>query len=63
MVKALVAVALVVLLTGCQSTGSLCTVGPFITDAGAVDRWTPSEKDQLLVLNRSGVTVCGWRKP
>jgi len=58
-------ILLTLLLAGCSTTatGSLCTVGPFIHDPGAVDRWTANEKDQLLVLNRSGAEICGWRKP
>ncbi len=63
MAKALVAIALCIVLAGCQSmrTGSLCTVGPFIPDAGASDRWTANEQDQLIVLNESGEKICGWK--
>lgn len=42
-------------------TGSLCTVGPFRPDAGASERWTDNEKDQLIVLNESGERICGWK--
>jgi hypothetical protein len=54
---------LAALLAGCASTrtGSLCTVGPFRPDAGASERWTDNEKDQLIVLNDSGERVCGWK--
>ncbi len=63
--KALIALALCVVLAGCQTTrtGSLCTVGPFLTDAGASTRWTDGEKDQLIVLNESGEKICGWKAP
>lgn len=44
-----------------QLTGSLCTVGPFRPDAGAGERWTDGEKDQLIVLNESGEKLCGWK--
>lgn len=63
MVKALTVLLLAAALAACSSTGSLCPVGPFVPDDGAVDRWTDNEKDQLLVLNRSGADICGWRKP
>lgn len=58
-------ILLTLLLAGCSTTatGSLCTAGPIVPDPGAVNRWTDNEKDQLLVLNRSGAEICGWRKP
>jgi hypothetical protein len=43
--------------------GSLCPVGPFITDPGASERWTRYEKEQLVALNNSGEIVCGWTAP
>lgn len=63
MVKVIAATVLVVLLAGCSTTrtGSLCTVGPFRPDTGASERWTPGEKDQLIVLNESGERICGWK--
>ncbi len=61
--KALIAITLCALLAGCQTTrtGSLCSVGPFIPDAGASARWTAAEKDQLILLNESGEQICGWK--
>lgn len=52
-------------LGACSSTriGSLCTTGPLITSPGASDRWTRDEKEQLVVLNESGVKICGWKQP
>jgi hypothetical protein len=52
-------------LTACQSTrtGSLCTAGPIILDAGASTRLTRSEKEQIVTMNVSGETVCGWSAP
>lgn len=63
--KALMIVALALCLGACQTTrtGPLCTVGPFLPDAGAGERWTQGEKDQLIVLNESGEQICGWKTP
>ena len=62
--KVTAALVLAAMLAGCattQPTGSLCTVGPFRPDAGAGERWTDGEKDQLIVLNESGEKLCGWK--
>lgn len=62
--KVIAAAVLAAILAGCSpTTGSLCTVGPFIADQGASERWTRSEKEQLVTLNRSGERVCGWKAP
>lgn len=61
--KIITAVLLAAVLAGCATTkptGSLCTVGPFRPDAGAGERWTEAEIDQLIVLNESGEQICGW---
>lgn len=60
--KVALAVLATLVLAGCSSHlgGSLCPVGPFRPDKGAVDRWTENEKDQLNVLNESGEQICGW---
>lgn len=60
--KVILVVAAIVVLAGCSTTrtGSLCTVGPFRPDAGASERWTSNEKNQLIVLNESGEKLCGW---
>lgn len=64
MAKALLIIVACLALAGCQTTtGSLCTVGPFIPDAGASTRWTAGEQDQLIVLNESGEKICGWKTP
>jgi uncharacterized protein YceK len=63
MAKALVIIAACLLLAGCSTTGSLCTAGPIIPDAGASTRWTENEQDQVIVLNESGEEICGWRAP
>jgi hypothetical protein len=64
--KALAIVALLSL-AGCATTpipiGLPCTVGPFITDKGASTRWTRSEKEQLVTLNRTGAKLCRWKPP
>jgi hypothetical protein len=44
-----------------KPTGSLCTVGPIRPDAGASERWTEGEMDQVIVLNESGEKLCGWK--
>jgi hypothetical protein len=52
-------------LTACSSTrtGSLCTAGPIILDTGATERLTRGEKEQIVTLNESGETICGWKAP
>lgn len=60
--KVISVVAVALLTAACSAhTGSLCTVGPFRPDPGAGERWTASEKDQLIVLNESGEQICGWK--
>lgn len=61
--RLILAIALAAVLAGCSTarTGSLCTLGPLRPDAGASERWTDNEKDQLIVLNESGEKLCGWR--
>lgn len=63
--KALIIAIVVLALSGCSTThtGSLCSVGPFIPDRGVADRWTRSEKEQLVTLNKAGERICGWRAP
>lgn len=64
--KAFVIVIACMVMAGCSATartGSLCTAGPIITDAGASTRWTENEQDQLTVLNESGEKICGWKTP
>lgn len=65
MVRTVSVVMLIILLGACSSTrtGSLCATGPFITSPGSSDRWTRYEKEQLVVLNESGVKICGWKQP
>lgn len=61
--RLILAIAIAAVLAGCSTTrtGSLCTLGPFRPDAGASERWTDNEKDQLIVLNESGEKLCNWR--
>jgi hypothetical protein len=64
--KSLCSLALLLPLGFCQTMsmgGSLCPVGPFLTDPGATERWTRFEKEQLVALNSSGEKVCGWTAP
>lgn len=63
--KMIAAALLCMFLAGCSTTrtGSLCTIGPFIPDTGASERWTVAEKRQLVTLNNSGEAICGWRAP
>lgn len=63
MVKVMMAAGLALLVAGCPSahTGSLCNLGAFRTDPGASERWTNGEKDQLIVLNETGESLCGWK--
>lgn len=61
--KRLIAVpALCLALATCATTGgTLCSVGPFLPDPGVNERWTRSEKEQLVTLNNSGAEICGWQ--
>lgn len=61
--KMIGAVLLCLALVGCTTTGSLCPVGPFIPDKGVNERWTRGEREQLVTLNNSGETICGWQAP
>lgn len=58
---------LLLLLAGCSlppiQLGLPCTVGPFITDKNASERWTRSELEQLVALNNSGQILCRWTAP
>lgn len=58
-------IALIMALAGCASvpTGSLCTAGPIILDAGATERLTRAEKEQIVTLNNSGTKICDWKRP
>lgn len=57
--------AAVLLLTGCATSpipiGLPCFVGPIIGDKGAATRWTRSEKEQIVTLNRTGEVLCRWK--
>lgn len=66
--KALITTVVTLILTGCTlnpavRTGSLCTVGPFITDPGATERLTRAEKEYQVTLNEAGAAICGWQPP
>lgn len=60
--KLIGALLLCALLAACSpTTGNLCTAGPIIADPGAAERWTRSEKEQVVGLNNAGRTICGWQ--
>lgn len=63
--KALIAIALCVLLAGCQTTrtGSFCPLGPIILDTDASTRLTRGEKEQVATVNLTGEDECGWKAP
>ncbi|MCZ4273224.1 lipoprotein [Maritalea porphyrae] len=62
--KVIVLLGLIFVLSGCSSTGGgLCSMGPFIPDIGAGERWTLNEKRKLIARNNAGVEVCGWERP
>lgn len=66
MVAKIALVALLVAsLAGCSTFpgGSLCAVGPFITDPGATERLTRGEKEYQVTLNEAGRQICGWSPP
>jgi hypothetical protein len=54
-------------LGGCATApipiGLPCTVGPVILDKGATTRLTRAEKEQVLVINRTGKILCDWKPP
>ena len=55
------------LLGGCATSpipiGLPCSVGPIIGDKGASTRWSRSEKEQIVTLNRTGEKLCRWKAP
>jgi hypothetical protein len=64
--KVIIAASLLLVLAGCATSpvsGSLCSVGPFITDPGATQRLTRSEKEYQVTLNEAGRQICGWSPP
>lgn len=54
-------------LGGCATSpipiGLPCTVGPVVLDKGASTRLTRAEKEQVLVINRTGERLCRWKAP
>jgi uncharacterized protein YceK len=67
MVAKVIALTALLALGGCASmmprTGSLCSVGPFVTDPGAAERLTRAEKEYQVTLNEAGAHICGWSPP
>ncbi len=63
--KVILALPLILGLSTCgmQPTGSMCPIGPFITDPGAKDRLTRAEKEYVVGLNNAGEKICGWTAP
>jgi len=55
------------LLTGCATAPIpiqvMDSVGPIVGDKGASTRWTRSEKEQIVTLNRTGEVLCKWKPP
>lgn len=55
------------MLGGCATSpipiGLPCTVGPVVLDKGASTRLTRAEKEQVLVINRTGERLCRWKAP
>lgn len=43
-------------------SSGLCFVGPFVTDKGARERFTRSEKKFTVLYNEAGTKICGWKK-
>lgn len=62
--KALI-IATVLLLAGCATSpipiGLPCSVGPVHPSSGFQQRWTRSEKDQVLLINETGEKLCRWK--
>lgn len=65
--KVIIAAGASLFLCGCAlnspAGGSLCAIGPFITDPGATERLTRAEKEYQVSLNTAGVAICGWQPP
>lgn len=63
--KVILTLPVLALLSFCSTmpTGSLCSVGPFITDPGATQRLTRAEKEYQVTLNTAGSQICGWTPP
>lgn len=61
--KLIGAVVLSGVLAACSATtsGNLCSAVPIIADPGANERWTRSEKEQVVGLNNAAVEICGIR--
>lgn len=63
----ILALTAVLLLAGCATVpipvGLPCSVGPIVGDKGASTRWTRSEKEQIVTLNRTGEVLCKWKAP
>ena len=49
---------LCLLLTGCGTSGALCTAGPIILDPA--DVLTRGTLEQIVALNEAGEVVCDW---
>jgi hypothetical protein len=73
MVKKALIIAAVLALAGCAHSpvplGIPCDVfeangkAGFEPDRGASTRWTTGEKEQLIVLNKTGERFCQWKPP
>lgn len=67
MVKALIIALTLPLISGCATTpimlGLPCSIGPIILDKGASTRLTTGEKQQVVVVNRTGEKLCQWKPP
>lgn len=63
----ILALTAVLFLAGCATApipiGLPCSVGPIVGDKGASTRWTRSEKEQIITLNRTGEVLCKWKAP
>lgn len=63
--KPIIMIFAAMLLAGCQTThppisaDGFCALGLFYPDEGAIERWTNSEKAELVTRNEVAEKLCG----
>jgi hypothetical protein len=64
--KLIAMASVAILLAGCAttrptpvSTDGFCALGLFYPDEGALERWTPAERERLVIQNQTTERLCG----